>query len=60
MNSKVTSRDEIIAQFHDGQTIAIGGQTARCMPERLISCLLDSGAKHLTVIPVIPVLALDV
>lgn len=49
MNSKVTSRDEIIAQFHDGQTIAIGGQTARCMPERLISCLLDSGAKHLTV-----------
>ena len=25
MNSKFVSRDEIIAQFHDGQTIAIGG-----------------------------------
>ena len=49
MKSKVTSREEIISCFHDGQVIAIGGQTAHCMPERLIDCILDSGAKHLTV-----------
>ena len=49
MDSKVTTREEIISKFHDGQTIAIGGQTSRCMPERLISCILESGAKHLTV-----------
>lgn len=49
MESKLRTREEIIAQFHDGQTIAIGGQTASCMPERLIGCLLDSGARHLTI-----------
>ena len=47
--SKVRSREEIISKFKDGQTIAIGGQTGRNMPERLIDCLLESGAKHLTV-----------
>ena len=47
--SKVRSREEIIARFKDGQTIAIGGQTASSMPERLIDCILDSGARHLTV-----------
>ena len=47
--SKVRSREEIIAQFKDGQTIAIGGQTNQYMPDRLIDCLLESGAKHLTV-----------
>lgn len=46
--SKVRSREEIIARFKDGQTIAIGGQTASSMPERLIDCILDSGARHLT------------
>ena len=30
--SKVRSREEIIARFKDGQTIAIGGQTASSMP----------------------------
>lgn len=49
MKSKVTSREEIIASFKDGQIIAIGGQTARYMPERLIDCILESGARHLTV-----------
>lgn len=49
MESKVTTREEIISKFHDGQIIAIGGQTARCMPERLIGCILESGARHLTV-----------
>lgn len=49
MKSKVTTREEIIASFKDGQIIAIGGQTARYMPERLIDCILESGARHLTV-----------
>lgn len=49
MESKARTREEIIAQFHDGQTIAIGGQTGVYMPERLIQCLLDSGARHLTI-----------
>ena len=47
--SKVRSREEIISQFKDGQIIAIGGQTAQYMPERLIDCVLESGARHLTI-----------
>lgn len=49
MDSKVCTREEIISKFHDGQIIAIGGQTGQNMPERLIQCILDSGAKHLTI-----------
>jgi acetate CoA/acetoacetate CoA-transferase alpha subunit len=49
MESKVTTREAIISQFRDGQIIAIGGQTGRYMPERLIGCILDSGARHLTI-----------
>ena len=49
MESKVASREKFISCFKDGQTIAIGGQTGRCMPERLIDCILESGARHLTV-----------
>lgn len=41
--------DEIVSCFHDGQTIAIGGQAGSNYPWRLIDCILDSGAKHLTV-----------
>ena len=48
-NSKVRAIETIIAQFKDGQTLAIGGQTATFMPERLIQCVLDSGVRHLTV-----------
>ncbi len=47
--SKVRTMEEIIACFHDGQTIAIGGQAGRNMPGRLIECVLESGARHLTV-----------
>ena len=47
--SKVRKREEIIAQFKDGQILAIGGQTNQYMPDRLIDCVLESGAKHLTV-----------
>ena len=47
--SKVRAREEIIAQFKNGQILAIGGQTNQYMPDRLIDCVLESGAKHLTV-----------
>ena len=46
---KVRTRDEIIACFHDGQTISIGGQAGSNYPWRLIDCILESGAKHLTI-----------
>ena len=45
MESKVTTREKIISCFKDGQTIAIGGQTGHWMPERLIDCILESGAR---------------
>ena len=48
MDSKVRTREEIISVFHDGMTIAVGGQTNAYMPDRLIDCVLESGAKHLT------------
>jgi len=50
MTGKIRSRDEIIAQFKDGQTIMCGGFANRGVPNNLIDCLLDSGAKHLTLI----------
>ena len=46
--SKVRTAEEIIARFKDGQIIAIGGQTNQYMPDRLIDCVLESGARHLT------------
>ncbi len=48
MISKRFSKDEIIAQFHDGQTIMTGGFAYHGSPELLIDCLMESGAKHLT------------
>ena len=47
--SKVRKREEIIARFKDGQILAIGGQTNQYMPDRLIDCVMESGARHLTV-----------
>lgn len=46
---KLRTREEIIACFHDGQTIAVGGQAGCNSPWRLIDCVLESGAKHLTI-----------
>lgn len=46
---KLCSRDDIISQFKDGMTIAIGGQAGCNSPWRLIECIMESGAKHLTV-----------
>ena len=48
MISKRFSRDEIIAKFHDGQTIMTGGFAFHGCPHELFDCLLASGAKHLT------------
>ncbi len=48
-NGKVRSREEIIACFKDGQTIAIGGQAGVYLPWDLIDMLEESGAKHLTI-----------
>lgn len=49
MDSKVRTREEIISRFRDGQVIAVGGQAGHNMPDRLIECVLESGAKHLTI-----------
>lgn len=32
LESKVRTKEEIISRFHDGQIIAIGGQTGQNMP----------------------------
>ncbi len=48
-NGKVRSRDEIMACFKDGQTIAIGGQGGVYMPWNLVDMLAESGVKHLTI-----------
>lgn len=50
MKNKVFSREEIISQFHDGQTIAIGGMSDHGCPHRLIDCLVESGVQNLTLI----------
>ena len=46
---KLKTRDEIISCFHDGQTIAVGGQAGCSSPWRLIECIIESGAKDLTI-----------
>ncbi len=48
MKNKFFSRDEIIAQFHDGQTIMTGGFAFHGCPNQLFDCLIASGARHLT------------
>jgi acetate CoA/acetoacetate CoA-transferase alpha subunit len=50
MMNKYTSRDEIVALFQDGQTIMCGGFANHGVPNDLVQCLLDSGARHLTLI----------
>ena len=48
-NPKIKRREEIISCFHDGQTIVIGGKSGANLPYRLIECIIDSGAKDLTI-----------
>lgn len=52
MKSKVCTRAEIMARFHDGQTVAVGGQANHGAPNRLIDCLVRSGARDLTVVSI--------
>ena len=47
---KVRTREEIMACFKDGQTIAIGGQAGAYMPWDLLDMLEESGVKHLTIL----------
>ncbi len=49
---KIRSREEIMACFKDGQTIAIGGQAGAYMPWNLLDMLEESGVKHLTIISI--------
>lgn len=50
MESKVRTKEAILAQFHDGQVIGIGGQANHGSPRRLIELLVESGAKDLTIV----------
>ncbi|PLW77120.1 CoA transferase subunit A [Cohaesibacter celericrescens] len=50
MTGKIRARDEIVAQFKDGQTIMCGGFANHGVPNNLIDCVLESGAKNLTLI----------
>lgn len=44
---KVRTREEIMACFKDGQTIAIGGQAGAYMPWDLLDMLEESGLSTL-------------
>lgn len=50
MTGKLKSKDEIVALFKDGQTIVHGGFANHGAPNALIDCVLDSGARHLTLL----------
>ena len=50
MISKRYSRDDIISKFKDDQTILFGGFAFHGLADELIECILESGAKHLTII----------
>lgn len=50
MTGKLKRKDEITALFKDGQTIVVGGFANHGVPDGLIDCVLESGARHLTLI----------
>ncbi|MEC5344622.1 3-oxoacid CoA-transferase subunit A [Brenneria populi] len=50
MAEKFASKDEIIGLFQDGQTLMCGGFANHGVPNRLIQCVIDSGARHFTLI----------
>lgn len=49
MRGKVRTRDEIMACFKDGMTVAVGGQAGAYMPWALLDMLAESGVKHLKI-----------
>ncbi|GAA3606893.1 acetate CoA-transferase subunit alpha [Gibbsiella greigii] len=50
MASKFALPEEIIALFKDGQTLMCGGFANHGVPNRLIDCVIASGARHFTLI----------
>ncbi len=52
MRGKVRTREEIMACFKDGMTVAIGGQGGTYMPWELIDMLVESGVKHLKLVSI--------
>ena len=50
MMNKFALPEEIIALFKDGQTLMCGGFANHGVPNRLVDCVLASGARHLTLI----------
>ena len=50
MTDKYTNKEKIVRLFKDGQTIMCGGFANHGVPNKLIDCILESGARHLTLI----------
>ena len=50
MTNKLKTKDEIAALFKDGQTIVVGGFANHGAPDELVDCVLESGARHLTLL----------
>lgn len=50
MANKFALPEEIIALFKDGQTLLCGGFANHGVPNRLIDCVIASGARHFTLI----------
>ena len=50
--NKLSTREDIIDRFHNGQTIAVVGFVTGGIPTRLIECVVESGAKDLTIISI--------
>ncbi|HEY0209093.1 3-oxoacid CoA-transferase subunit A [Acerihabitans sp.] len=50
MPGKYASADEITRLFKDGQTLICGGFANCGVPNHLIQCVIDSGARHFTLI----------
>ncbi|GAA3905988.1 acetate CoA-transferase subunit alpha [Gibbsiella dentisursi] len=50
MATKFALPEEIIALFKDGQTLMCGGFANHGVPNRLIDCVIASGARHFTLI----------
>ncbi|MDO4544883.1 MAG: 3-oxoacid CoA-transferase subunit A [Bacillota bacterium] len=50
MKDKIIDREQFKAMLHDGMTIMVGGFAGNGVPEILIECILESGAKDLTII----------
>jgi len=48
--SKVVTKEEVLKQFQDGQSIMIAGFASTGEPKELVDLLLESGAQGLTVI----------